>query len=143
MKRHEPWCSISPRPKVLYSGLSCLGGALFGLLTLSLQSGLSSSQSCDRHSERRAAHVVQADAFADLNGGWIATMFAANAHLHVWPGAATPLDCHGDELTNTIWIKADKGILLHDALGLGRIRVKFMNQNCIHSTLIDHHILIL
>ena len=46
-------------------------------------------------------------------------MFAANAHLHVWPGAATPLDCHGDELTNAIWIKADKGILLHDALGLG------------------------
>ena len=48
MKRHEPWRSNSLGPKVLYSGLRCLGGALFGLLTLSLQSGLSSSQSCVR-----------------------------------------------------------------------------------------------
>ena len=43
-------------------------------------------------------------------------MFAANAHLRVWNSVATPLDCHGDELTNAIWIKADKGILLYNAL---------------------------
>eukprot|EP00438_Fugacium_kawagutii_P036334 Skav209026 [mRNA] locus=scaffold1809:4753:5381:+ [translate_table: standard] len=45
-------------------------------------------------------------------------MLAANAHLHVWPSAATSLNCHGDQLANTIRIQADERILGDNALGL-------------------------
>ena len=95
---HMP-ISSSPRAKILHPrlGFLCfLCGALLCLLTLCLQSRLSCCESCNRNSEGRATHVVQADLLADLNGGWISAVLTANAHLHFWPGATTTLNGHGD-----------------------------------------------
>eukprot|EP00438_Fugacium_kawagutii_P021532 Skav233417 [mRNA] locus=scaffold892:190800:191396:- [translate_table: standard] len=56
-------------------------------------------------------------------------MLAANAHLHVWPSAATSLNCHGDQLANTVRIQAHKRILLDNAFGL----VLWQERACIIS----------
>ena len=44
-------------------------------------SSLSSSQACDRHAEGRAAHVVEAHVVAELDGGRIAAVLAADTQL--------------------------------------------------------------
>ena len=50
-----------------------LSQALTRLLAGVLDSSLSGSQTCDRHTERRAADVVQANIVAELDAGGIAT----------------------------------------------------------------------
>ena len=49
------------------------------LLAGVLDSSLRSSQTCDRHTEGRAADVVQANIVAELDAGGIAAVLAADA----------------------------------------------------------------
>ena len=54
--------------------------------------GLGGGESCDGETQRRAAHVVQADLMTEFHGRGIAAVFAADAQLDVGAGALAALD---------------------------------------------------
>ena len=70
---------------------------LFGLLERSLSRG----QARNRHTWRRAANVVKANIVEELNGGWVAAVFSADAELKVFLRAAPFLNADFDKLANT------------------------------------------
>ena len=64
------------------------------ILSLLPQPRLRRRQPGDRHAERRAAHVVQADLVAEHHAGGVAAVFAADADLELACDAAALLDAH-------------------------------------------------
>src|SRR5450830_43169 len=76
---------------------------------------------CDRDAERRAAHVVHAGAVAELDALGIAAVLAADAHLEVGPGAATPLDAHLHELADALLVEGRERVGRPDLLLLGEV----------------------
>ena len=73
-------------------------------------SSLSSSQARDRHAEGRAAHVVEAHVVAELDGGGIAAVLAADAQLDVGAGLAAQFGSHLHQLAHAVLIQTGEGI---------------------------------
>ena len=73
--------------------------------SLFLDSGLSSSQTCDGHAERRAAHVVQAGLVEEADRSGVAAMFAADAALQVGALATATLHTEFHQLTDTFLVE--------------------------------------
>src|SRR3954471_7534220 len=67
-------------------------------------------QSRDRDAEGRAAHVVQADVVAELDGFRVAAVLAADAALEIAAHAAALLDGHADQLADAGRVDALEGI---------------------------------
>ena len=73
-------------------------------------------QARDRHAEGRAGNVGQADAVAELHGGRIAAVLAADAQLDVGAGLTAEIGCHLDQLADADLVEAGEGIVLVDLL---------------------------
>ena len=65
-----------------------------------LDSSLSSGQTCDRHTEGRAADVVQTNIVAELDAGRIAAVLAADAQTQVGTGLTAVMCSHLDQLAD-------------------------------------------
>ena len=90
--------------------------ALTRLLAGVLNRSLSSSQACDRHTERRAADVVQANIVAELDAGGIAAVLAADTQAQVGTGLTAIVSSHLDQLADTDLIQVLERIALVDLL---------------------------
>ena len=66
--------------------------------------------------EGRAGYVVEPDLVAELDGLWIAAMFAADADLEVGPRVASLGRGHLHQLPNARLVEGGEGILLEDAV---------------------------
>src|SRR3954469_15875594 len=75
---------------------------------------LGGGQSRDWHPERRAAHIGEPDAMAELHAARFATVFAADAQLDVRTRLAAQIACQLHELADTGLVDRCKRILLHD-----------------------------
>ena len=84
--------------------------------SLFLNGSLSSSQTCDRHTEGAAGNIVQAYIVAELNGGRIAAVLAADAEMDVRTGLAAQLSSHLNQLAYAVLIQMCEGIGLIDLL---------------------------
>ena len=88
---------------------------LFGC-TGCFNSSLCSSQTGDRHTEGRAGNVGQADVVAELHGGGVAAMLAADAQLDVGAGLLAQVGSHLHQFANADLIQLCEGIGLVDLL---------------------------
>ena len=86
------------------------------LLSGIFDSSLSGSQTCDRHTERRAADVVQANIVAELDAGGIAAVLAADTQAQVGTGLTAIVSSHLDQLADTDLIQVLERIALVDLL---------------------------
>ena len=80
----------------------------------SFDSGLSSSQTSDRHTEGGAGHVVQTDLVAEFNGDGVTAVLAADAVVQVVAGGLSLGNSHLHQHTNAGLIQLSKGIVLED-----------------------------
>ena len=74
--------------------LFVLSQALTQSLAGVLDSSLSGSQTCDRHTEGRAADVVQTDIVAELHARGVAAMLAADTQTQIGTGFAAVVGSH-------------------------------------------------
>ena len=82
---------------------------------------LCGSQTCNRHAERAAGHVGQADVVAELDGRRIAALLAADAELDVRAGLTAQLARHLDQTAHAGLIELGERIGLVDlAVIVGR-----------------------
>lgn len=79
--------------------------------SLMLQGGVCSCQARNRYAEGAAAYIVIADHVAELDGGWVTTMLAADTNFEVVAGRASIIYCHLHQATHTIPIELLEGIL--------------------------------
>lgn len=89
------------------------GDALyFEKLLFCLDRSLSGGESCDGNTERAAGNVAQTDVVAELHGGGVAALLAADAQLDVRAGLTAKFGSHLDEA-------ADAGLIqLGERIGL-------------------------
>lgn len=71
---------------------------------------MSSSQTRNRHTERRAGDVVQTNLVAEHHGARIAAVFAADAQLQVRTGLTAQLRSHLHQLANAVRVQTSEGI---------------------------------
>ena len=89
--------------------------AVFSLMLHSLlKCSLSSGQSCDRHAERRAGNVVEADLVAELNGRGVTTVLTADTYVESGVNGLTESDSHVHQLANAGLVELSEGIVLED-----------------------------
>ena len=62
---------------------------------------LCSSQTCDRHAERRAGHIIQTSVMAELDSARVAAMLTADAEVDVRTGCAAQFGSHLDQFAHT------------------------------------------
>src|SRR5690606_29440373 len=75
----------------------------------------------DRHAVRRAAHVVQASAVAELDARRLAAVLTTDTNLEVGASAAATLGTELDQLANTVLIQHLEGVVLQQlALDVAR-----------------------
>ena len=84
------------------------------LLSGIFDSSLSSSQTGDRHTEGRAADVVQTDVVAELHARGIAAVLAADAQTQIGAGLTTVVGSHLDQLADADLIQMLERIALVD-----------------------------
>ena len=77
---------------------------------------MSSSNSCDRNSERRAAYIIQINAVAESDALRVTAMFTANSDRHSGIYGATFFDSHFHELAGAVPVEYCERILLEDSL---------------------------
>ena len=82
--------------------------ALAGELHL-LDRSLSGGQTGDGHTEGRAGHIVQTGAVAELHGGGIAAVLAADTQMQVGVHAAAQFAGHIHQLADALLISLAKG----------------------------------
>src|SRR5699024_8714880 len=88
---------------------------LFGC-TGCFNSSLSSSQTGNRNTEGRAGNIGQANIVAELNGGRVAAMLAADAQFDVGTGLTAQVGSHLHQFANAVLVQFRKGIVLVDLL---------------------------
>ena len=81
---------------------------LSGIFDCSLRSG----QTCDRHTEGRAADVVEANVVAELDARGVAAVLAADAQAQVGAGLAAVVCGHLDQLADADLIQVLERIAL-------------------------------
>ena len=64
--------------------------------------------------KRQAGYIIEADIVAELDGGRVAAMLAADAQLDVGAGLAAAFGSHLDQLANAVLIQSGEGIVLID-----------------------------
>src|SRR4029078_7491963 len=64
----------------------------------------------DRHPERRAGHIVEADLVAEFDRGRVAAMLAADADLELAAHLAAALDADPHQFADALLIDRDEGI---------------------------------
>jgi hypothetical protein len=64
------------------------------------EGGLSSSQTCEGHTQRGAGHVIHADVVEEVDGVGITAVFSANPELHARVYVPPPLNCGTDQLAD-------------------------------------------
>src|SRR5689334_10607392 len=79
------------------------------------QGSLRCGKPCDRHAERGARHVVEADLVAERDRSRIAAMLAANADLELAARLAPPFDADAHQFADALLVNGDKGIAGNDA----------------------------
>ena len=84
------------------------------LLLRVLDRSLCGGQAGDGHAEGGAGHVVQAHLVAELHGGGVAAVLAADAQVQVGTGLAAHLGGHLHQLAHADLIQAGEGIALVD-----------------------------
>ena len=84
------------------------------LLSGIFNSSLSGSQTCDRHTEGRAADVVQTDIVAELHARGVAAVLAADAQTQIGTGLAAVVGSHLDQLATADLIQMLERIALVD-----------------------------
>ena len=94
--------------------------ALTQLLAGVLDRSLSSGQTCDRHTEGRAADIVQTNLVAELDAGRISTVLAADAQTQVGTGLTAIMCSHLDQLADTDLVQMLERIALVDLVQIGR-----------------------
>ena len=83
---------------------------------------MSRRQTSDRHTERRAGNIVQANLVAEHDRGRIAAVLAADAELDVRAGLLAELNSHLNQLANAVLVKASERIGLIDLLVVVRAK---------------------
>src|SRR5215475_11456357 len=101
-------------PRPLWSSLMSLFVGVRDARLL-FQGRLRCCQPCRQQTEGRAGDVVEADLMAELDGLWIAAMFAADADLQVRPRVASLGDGALHQLPHAGLIEGGEGVLLEDA----------------------------
>src|SRR5512143_290145 len=81
---------------------------------LFLELGLRRRQPRNRHTEWRAAHVVEPGLIAELDARRVAAVLAADADLKVRSGTTSPGHAHLHELPHTLLIQGLEGVLFKD-----------------------------
>ena len=94
--------------------LLVLSQALTRLLAGVLDRSLSSGQTCDRHTEGRAADIVQTNLVAELDAGRISTVLAADAQTQVGTGLTAIMCSHLDQLADADLVQMLERIALVD-----------------------------
>lgn len=79
------------------------------LCVLLSDSSLCSGQTRDRHTERRAGHIVQTDLVAELYGAGVTAVLTADTAVQLGTGSFTVLHSHLHQLANTVTISLAKG----------------------------------
>ena len=77
---------------------------------------VSGRQTGDRHTERRAGNVVQANLVAEHDGRRIAAVLAADAEFDVRAGLLAELNGHLNELADAVLVKTSERIRFVDLL---------------------------
>ena len=85
-------------------------------IVLFLYCSLCRCQTCDRHAERRAGNVIQANIVAELDGSRVAAVLAADTKLDVRAGGLTELASHLNELAYANLVELCERIVLVDLL---------------------------
>ena len=75
---------------------------------------LSGRKTCDRHTERRAGNIGETDVVAELDGGRIAAVLAADTAAHARTGRSAQLDRHLHQLADADGVQTSEGIGLVD-----------------------------
>jgi len=88
--------------------------ALTQLLAGVLDRSLSGGQTCDGHTEGRAADVVQADVVAELHARGVAAVLAADAQAQIGAGLTAVMCSHLDQLADADLIQMLERIALVD-----------------------------
>ena len=88
------------------------------LLAGVLDGSLSGSQAGDGHAEGGAGDIVQAHIVAELHGGGVAAVLAADAQLQVGAGLAAQLAGHFHQTAHAGLIQTGEGIALVDLVGV-------------------------
>ena len=81
---------------------------------LGLDGSLSGSQTGDGYTEGGAGYVIQTDLVAELNGGRIAAVLAADAQMDVGTGAAAQFCSHAYQTAYTMYVQLGEGVKLVD-----------------------------
>ena len=84
------------------------------LLSGIFDGSLSSSQTGDRHTEGRAADVVQTNVVAELHARGVAAVLAADAQTQIVAGLAAIMGSHLDQLADADLIQMLERIALVD-----------------------------
>src|SRR6478672_5329099 len=79
--------------------------------------GLRGGEARDRHAEGRARHVVEPDAFAEVDRGGIAAMLAADSKLDARARLASALGGDPHEFAHAFLVERHERIGRQDALG--------------------------
>ena len=74
------------------------------LLPFGFDCSLRRSQTCDRHPERRAGHIVHADLVAELYGCGISSVLAADTYLQFRVSAASALYAYFKQFSDRLHI---------------------------------------
>ena len=86
------------------------------LLAGVLDGGLGGSQTGDGHTEGRAGDVVQSHIVAELHGGGVAAVLAADAQVQISAGLTAQLGGHLHQLAHASLVQLGEGIALVDLL---------------------------
>ena len=84
------------------------------LCVLLSDSSLCSGQTCDRHTERRAGHIVQTDLVAELYGAGVTAVLTADTAVELWINWLTKFKSHFHKLAYTVLVELSKWIVLVD-----------------------------
>ena len=84
------------------------------LCVLLSDSSLCSGQTRDRHTERRAGHIVQTDLVAELYGAGVTAVLTADTAVELWINWLTKLKSHFHELAYAVLVELSKWIVLVD-----------------------------
>ena len=75
---------------------------------------LCSGQTRDRHTERRAGHIVQTDLVAELYGAGVTAVLTADTAVELWINWLTKFKSHFHKLAYAVLVELSKWIVLVD-----------------------------
>ena len=84
------------------------------LCVLLSDSSLCSGQTRDRHTERRAGHIVQTDLVAELYGAGVTAVLTADTAVELWINWLTKFKSHFHKLAYAVLVELSKWIVLVD-----------------------------